>query len=573
MNAKPLNVDTVSATVEMIARRYGGDAEIIEAVVRPLVAATDAEHVALAAAPSSEFLGAVATNATLIQSAAFDEELAPLGAPVVLVGERFWYLRRLARAEFRVAKALHHSREELATPLGGLTREEISVALEEIADDLATRGYESPELRSVVENMVFRSISFVTGGPGTGKTWIVAQAMRVVDRALSNRDDAFGRVSVGLSAPTGKASRRVSSSLTRALDGEGFRSLVRDTSREGSLHQLLGVRPDRMHSPAPLADEVTVVDEVSMADLVLLDLLITAAQREGQPPAHLVLVGDPNQLASVNVGAVLSDVVNPRAGLDGLVTHLTTTHRYQAGGSDAGTAMVGDLAVAIIDERVDDVDAMLASNGAFLHTVGTYDDAALGSMVLSHAREVVALASAGDAAGAQAALGRMTILSATRRGPGSVEWWNAFVDAGLGDNVERFGNFYVGQPVLVRKNQHALKVSNGDVGVVIGGEQPKVVFDEGREVPLFSLGYLSPAWAMTIHKSQGSEYDHVVVVLPNAGSQLLTRELFYTAVTRAKTEVTVVGSSEVLREAIGRSVERVSGLTDRLQFLQTASGE
>jgi exodeoxyribonuclease V alpha subunit len=127
---------------------------------------------------------------------------------------------------------------------------------------------------------------------------------------------------------------------------------------------------------------------------------------------------------------------------------------------------------------------------------------------------------------------------------------------------ERFG---VGEPVLVTRNQRSLGLNNGDVGVVIEVDGERVVvFDATRRHSLSAIGYVETAWAMTIHKSQGSEYDHVIVVLPRRQSPLLTRELFYTGVTRAKSGVTVVGQLDTVREAIGREIDRVSGLTYRL---------
>jgi exodeoxyribonuclease V alpha subunit len=128
---------------------------------------------------------------------------------------------------------------------------------------------------------------------------------------------------------------------------------------------------------------------------------------------------------------------------------------------------------------------------------------------------------------------------------------------------ERFG---VGEPILVTRNQRSLGLNNGDVGVVIESDgQRMVVFDTARRHALGSVGYAETAWAMTIHKSQGSEYEHVIVVLPRRQSPLLTRELFYTGVTRAKAGVTVVGQLDTVREAISREIDRVSGLTYRLR--------
>ncbi|MGH9021399.1 MAG: ATP-dependent DNA helicase, partial [Acidimicrobiales bacterium] len=159
------------------------------------------------------------------------------------------------------------------------------------------------------------------------------------------------------------------------------------------------------------------------------------------------------------------------------------------------------------------------------------------------------------------------VLAAHREGRGSVAWWNGAVAARLRrasplDYGERHG---VGDPVLVTRNQRALGLSNGDLGVVIDDAgRRRLSFEGDRSYPEGGVGFTEAAWALTIHKSQGSEFDHVTVVLPDAGSPLLTRELLYTGVTRARRSVTVVGSRAAIDEAVSTDVERVSGLTYRL---------
>jgi exodeoxyribonuclease V alpha subunit len=159
------------------------------------------------------------------------------------------------------------------------------------------------------------------------------------------------------------------------------------------------------------------------------------------------------------------------------------------------------------------------------------------------------------------------VLSAHRRGRGSVSWWNTAINDSFHASFPPVGGarFGVGEAVLVTRNQDHLGVFNGDVGVVIlCGDIVTLYFDEERSFPLAMVGHLETAWALTIHKSQGSEYDHVVVVLPEKDSQILTRELLYTGVTRAKQHVTIAGSLEAIEAAVRSPITRVSGLTYRL---------
>jgi exodeoxyribonuclease V alpha subunit len=576
-----VEIDETGQIVEMLVRRYGFDDRTTESVLRPVVLATLEEHVAV---PLANLLGGpngfanvtdlLDANEGRIEATDPFSPGSPLGAPLVVVDEAYIYLRRLARAECRVAAAIHASMTLVHEPLGALTEADINDALDEIIRDLDRQGMNSPELGLVVRNMVRFPVSFVTGGPGTGKTWIVAQALRVIDLALSRHHTQGASPSVGLAAPTGKAARRVSDSVTRALAGQELVSLVRDVSTEGSLHQLLGLRPDNSSRPQPLRHDLVIVDEVSMADLTILDALVRASQGRETGPSHIVLVGDPYQLASVSVGAVLSDVVSTEARTDLLVTRLTKQHRFVVDPASTGDGTVMDLAQAVIGQEAEQSISLLRGGGSSLALCESGSDPSVTMLVLSHARAQVAAASAGDAASALNSLSALAVLAANLNGPSSVEWWNSFVTTALDDEVTWVGDFYIGQPVLVTRNQPSLKVSNGDVGVVMPGDTPSVVFDHDRRLPLSSVGYLTSAWAMTIHKSQGSEYEHVIVSLPRVDSPLLTRELFYTGITRAKKRVTVIASEDAIGTAVATTIERVSGLTARLRaWAEAASVE
>jgi len=564
------------ALAEVILRRFASASPDprVGAVVRVLTRSLERDHVALDLADEATrrdvaslvagadtslagIVAALATEPSLCEAAAATSEIAATGPPVVCVDQRFCYVRRLAGAEYRVARAVAASRDAEVSAPGGLSGRDLAAAGEALTRELAATGTPSPELVEVARRCLSRRVSFVTGGPGTGKTWLATQVLRLLDRALDGADPSRP-VSVVLAAPTGKAAQRMAEGLDAALAGEGFAHLVRDRDREGSLHHLLGVHPEGRRDVATLHHDVVVVDEVSMADLTMLDALLGAAAGDDAP--RVILLGDPDQLVSVSVGAVLADVVRPEAATGSLVSRLTRVHRTDR-------RPVLDLADAV---RRGDVEAVLASLSAGSDEVehlATSRDGDLVERVTEHATLVGELARDGDGIGARAATRGLAVLAANREGPGSVAWWNTVVGARFRRRagVEVGERFAVGEPVLVTRNQRSLHLSNGDLGVVIERAGHRLLFfDEGRVFPVGGVGFCESAWAMTIHKSQGSEFDQVVVVLPAPGSPLLTRELLYTGVTRAQRRVSVVGSTEAVATAVATEVERVSGLTYRL---------
>ena len=570
------NSDRQLASV--LQRRFGSptDSSLMPWIVMTLARAVREDHVALdlhhlvtetSADPSPSRGSVEAIIDELRVSPGFceflgrDDDVTVAGPPLVVLDERYLYFRRLAAAERRVAQALRTSRMSIIEAPAGLTGTVVDAALERVRGELASVGQTSPELERVVTTMLTRSVSFITGGPGTGKTWIVTQALHALDAALTTSRSAGTTVSFVIAAPTGKAATRVAESISATMAGEPFLTLVRDVDREGSLHHVLGVRPDRLNSAQPLTHDLVIVDEASMADLPMIDLLIRTAQANVERPCRIVFVGDPRQLASVNVGAVLADAVDPVAGIEDLVTRLRVAHRF-------GGERLVDLARSIDEGDGDTVTGLLSADEGELRHVDDADTPHLVDQVVRHASRLAALAANGDELAAMSTLHELTVLCANREGPGSVAWWNDRVRAEVMREFplvrgERFG---VGEPVLVTRNQRSLGLNNGDVGVVIEVDGERVVvFDATRRHSLSAIGYVETAWAMTIHKSQGSEYDHVVVVLPRRQSPLLTRELFYTGVTRAKSGVTVVGQLDTVREAISREIDRVSGLTYRLR--------
>ena len=495
--------------------------------------------------------------------------------PLVLDAGRL-YLERYWRFEVDVTRELydrcHRSgpaaddavEAVLATVFGGAT----------VVDD------GSPDLQFVAARRALTSpVSVIAGGPGTGKTHTVARILAAAHLLAAERGEVFR---AALAAPTGKAAARMAEAVEHQV-----RSLVTE-ARIGAapagtltgitpttIHSLLGFasrtsfRHDRDH---PLLHDLVIVDETSMVSLPLLARLLDAVR----PEARLVLVGDPFQLASIEAGTVMGDLVGRRlpergpAGgpLDGRVTELRRGHRFDAGSETAA------LALAIRDGDADAVVDRLSAGGAGVHWVRPDDPVALAAVraeVVTAATDVVTAALAGDGPTALAAATRVKVLAAVRRGPLCLVEWSDLIDTGVQAAIplaRRGGWPRVGTPVMVTRNDRVNDLANGDVGVVIQSADGRWVVlsgtDEPRRLAPARLGEWEPWWAMTIHKSQGSEFPHVVVSLPSVDSPILTRELLYTAVTRAKPEVTVVGSEEMIRRAVDRPVARASGLRDRL---------
>lgn len=424
-------------------------------------------------------------------------------------------------------------------------------------------GFE--EQRGAAEIAVSQGVTVLTGGPGTGKTTTVARLLA----ALAEQAELAGRSRprIALAAPTGKAAAR----LAEAVRHEVTRLDAADRMRLGhlqavTLHRLLGSRPDtssrfRHDRGNRLPHDVIVVDETSMVSLTLMARLLEAVR----PGARLILVGDADQLASVEAGAVLADLVDGLAARDDVrVAALRTSHRF---GKSIGT-----LADAIRGGDADRVLALLRSGDEHIEFIDDEDPTQrLRAVLVPHALRLREAALLGAVDAALGTLDEHRMLCAHRRGPFGVGHWNRQVEAWLGEETGQppWLQWYAGRPLLVTANDYGLRVYNGDTGVAMVGPDGLRAVLAGAAGPLaFATGRLSDVetmHAMTIHKSQGSQADVVTVLLPEQDSRLLTRELFYTAVTRAKAKVRVVGSEASVRAAVERRAVRASGLRMRLQ--------
>jgi exodeoxyribonuclease V alpha subunit len=279
-----------------------------------------------------------------------------------------------------------------------------------------------------------------------------------------------------------------------------------------------------------------------------------------RPDSRLLLVGDPDQLASVEAGAVLADLVDGIGSrADVRIAALQTSHRFGES--------IGALATAIRDGDADRALDVLRDGDGHIEWLDTDDPGErLRPVLLPQALHLREAAILGDAETALGVLDRHRLLCAHRRGPHGVQYWNRQVERWLTDATGEpiWTDWYAGRPVLVTANDYGLRLYNGDTGVTVVRDDALSVAIGGGEFAAGRLSEVDTMHAMTIHKSQGSQADEVTVLLPAEDSRLLSRELLYTAVTRAKTKVRIVGSEPAVRGAIDRRVVRASGLRQRL---------
>jgi len=426
------------------------------------------------------------------------------------------------------------------------------------------------EQRAAAEVALSRALTVLTGGPGTGKTTTVARLLAL----LAEQAELDGRPlpRIALAAPTGKAAARLLEAVQEevnnldAIDQDRLPALDATT-----LHRLLGSRPDtssrfRHNRDNRLPHDVIVIDETSMVSLTMMARLLEAVR----PDSRLVLVGDPDQLASVEAGAVLADLVEGLAAVDDTpIARLVTSHRFGES--------IGALAAAIRDGKADEALDVLAAGGEHIEWVDTEQPSAiLRTILVPHALALREAAVLGDGPAALATLEEHRMLCAHRRGPYGVAYWNRQVERWLTEQTDTplWAAWYVGRPVLVTANDYGLGLYNGDTGVAVlrDGALRAVMSGSGGPVEFATsrLADIETMHAMTIHKSQGSQTRDVTVLLPPDDSRLLTRELLYTAVTRARDKVRLIGSADQVRAAIDRRAVRATGLSRRLQVADDA---
>lgn len=413
--------------------------------------------------------------------------------------------------------------------------------------------------RVAADHALTDRLTVLSGGPGTGKTFTLT---RILAALLAGNSE----LRIGLAAPTGKAAGRMKEAIQAAAADLPDAAANLEGVEAVTVHRLLGWRDGIRFwydAERPLPLDVVVVDEVSMVSLPLMSRLLSAIGGA----TKLILVGDPFQLASVEAGAVLGDITASGGEIQRAIVNLTATQRFE---TNSGIAL---LAEAIRLGNSEDALGILAD--PLYPDVRLVDPDQRGpvlDLVVANGRASLAAALEGNAMLAASLANDVKVLCATRRGPNGRDLWQKEIEgavlAAVTEGAFR-GRWYVGRPVMVSANDYLLNLFNGDTGVVIQrGKQRVVIFPESANPqPLApaQLGAVDTWWAMTIHKSQGSEFPHAVVALPEPGSPILTRELLYTAVTRAQKQVTIVGLSASVTAAIAHPIRRATGLARLLR--------
>ena len=502
-------------------------------------------------------------------------------SPLVFVkdtqGERL-YLRRAWNAEQSIREhILQRINLSIAEP----------VDLRHQLDTLF--GTETSMQRIACEVAAKNHITLITGGPGTGKTTTVVKLLALLI-ATSIND-----LKIHLAAPTGKAATRLTESITNALAQMPADVQSRIPTQTQTLHRLLrsNSRDTRVH---PLATDVVVVDEASMVDLEMMARLLASVP----PTARLILLGDKDQLASVEAGAVMSQLCTGELLRAQTVT-LTHSHRFDAA---SGIGKWAQAVNADNQKNATSIQALWNATPDWLSTLpnNTSEDSKQDSGLTGPLHQVtkLQLQNAHDAKLAQTlafgwrhwlslldshrtntfekitactdsqaidllkSFNEFSVLCAVREGPFGVTQLNAHIEKALGFTASAW---YVGRPVMVTRNDYALELMNGDVGICLPGADGvlRVAFPSlggnVRWIAPSRLDSVETVFAMTVHKSQGSEFHHVLLVVPAHDSPVLTRELVYTGLTRAKENLTLwAPRPEVLLQACNRRVLRSGGL-------------
>lgn len=520
------------------------------------------------------------------------------------------YFYRYWKAENRVANYLQQ----------GVRSSPISADIEQdraILDQLFP--HKNPQIdwqKIAVATALTKNFCLISGGPGTGKTYTVARLLAALQ--LKRLKQELPLLKIALAAPTGKAASRLKESISSSIQGLDLPQSLKDqmVTEASTIHRLLGIRPlqdlPKYHQKNPLHIDLLVVDEASMIDLTLMEKLMNALK----PTTKLVLLGDKDQLASVEVGSMMGDLgsflaqgyspahcdylqavtgdaveakqANVLPICDSLC-HLTESRRF---GEHSG---IGKLARAvnaqqgvgswqILNESLADL-ALIAypEQTQFAderkwqqHCVTMVVDKAveLYRTYLDLVKKRVKSPEKVDVKAIFEAFQQVRLLSALRVGELGVERLNQTIAEAL--KKERLIHFhqtrenYFGKPILITENSPQLDIFSGDIGIILPDEQgeSRVYFNQGeatfRSISLNRLPEYEVAYVMTVHKSQGSEFDHTLLILPLKSNPILTKELIYTAITRAKTQFTLFGNEAIWKQSVRTEIERQSGLREQL---------
>ncbi len=456
----------------------------------------------------------------------------------------------------------------LAVQIKSMTRIEHPVEnLDAMLDRYFTAAIaEADSQREAAKMAARKSFSIITGGPGTGKTFTVVKILALLQELAEHP------LHIALAAPTGKAAMRLQESIGFSKAKLPCSEAIKNRIPEAvtTLHRLLGAMPPspyfRYHADRPLAYDLVVVDEASMVDLALMSKLVDALK----PGARLILLGDKDQLASVESGAVLADLAQAEA-LQNNVYTLNKSHRF--GGA------IKELAEAVNLQQDPLAWQLLADGGD--GAVQCFDGDLIDYIAEQQAEYLQLIKANAEFEQIFKTFSRFQVLCSNRQGKNSVADINDRVEQKLAEQnrIALSGLWYSGRPVMITQNNAALNLYNGDIGICIQDFSSALSADGAGKLMVFfqrpdgSIKKYLPArlpncetvFAMTIHKSQGSEFEEVLIVLPEVMNPVLTKELLYTAITRAKKIIKLVASETVFAETVRQKIERVTGLVDKLK--------
>ncbi|WP_312333144.1 exodeoxyribonuclease V subunit alpha [Acinetobacter variabilis] len=500
-------------------------------------------------------------------------------APFIFENQQL-YLYRYWQLEQAVATQIARIKSQAITP----------VNLSERDRNLLT----DPQQKQALEMVAKQGLNIITGGPGTGKTYTLAHIIAVLHEALPN-------IRIAMAAPTGKAAQRMQEALQKALHSEKLQAFELEALKQlqpVTLHRLLGLgrlgRP-RFHAKQPLPYDVIVVDEASMLDLSLSQMLLAAVPDS----ARLILLGDADQLASVDVGTVLADLQQTSVLADNRV-NLITTRRFTSGariGAMAHFIQQEHVPASVLNQFEQQVVAASELQAIALDqveidqlqrqylpeinpTTGLQLDQYYDQLMYGYQAYADAIKQAQDQTDfeqyVQQAIQHFDhyrILTAIRHGDLGLNKINQQIEQRFLASVGKLkqGDWYTGRPVMMTYNDYQLGLSNGDIGICFWREQEgqsqfEVYFPSLEKWVLATRlpKSIETAFALTIHKSQGSEFTHTAVVLDQQAKNLLSKELIYTAITRAKKVVSLLVDRDAFTQALCVRTTRMSGLSEKI---------
>lgn len=474
----------------------------------------------------------------------------------------------------------------------GYSASEIKPALSLLFD--GENGDEADWQKVAVAAAALKKICVISGGPGTGKTFTVVKIISLLQMLEPGKSVRFG-----LAAPTGKAAGRLHESIQESIQKipPDIVSNLTVMPEAQTIHRLLGTKrysPYFKHDKDnPLNLDVLIVDEVSMVDLAMMVKLLEAMPENGR----VVLLGDKDQLSSVEAGRVLADICegdtnrfspgfaelllrsaavsantllvdSAAAAIGDCRVVLEKSYRFTA------QSLIGRLARTVLAGRVAEATTILAEMNTIVEIERLDDeqadlDAQICAGFATYLKEK-------NPVSALKLLKGFRLLSAHRHGARGVEQLNQWVESVLVEKkmIVKQGEWYVGRPIMITGNHYAMDLFNGDVGLTLKDDQGRlrVWFEtDSQQVRSFSPARIpahETAYALTVHKSQGSEFDHVVLVLPEQSSRLITRELLYTAITRAKKRFALWGDIDVFKDGVKKITQRNTGLAEKLLRMQ-----